>query len=86
MAIPADILMIYYLQYIDKGRANSLMMFMFGAILTSSSVNAFFYIGRLLGIIESMPFASIRSIVSNLFITSTAWVFVFFVAKLHKKD
>lgn len=83
-ALPADLMMIVYLNKIS-GEAKGNLLFVFVAIFLASFVNAAFYTLRFFYIIPSYPFANDRSIIVNFVLTALAWSFVFLVRKLNRR-
>lgn len=83
-ALPADVMMIRYLNKIN-GEAKSNLLFMFVAILLASLLNAGYYSLRFFDIIKPYPYANGRSIIVNFVLTALAWSFVFLVRKINDK-
>jgi len=83
-ALPADVMMIRYLNKID-GEAKGNLLFMFIAIFLASLFNALYYTLRFFDLISPHPLANKRSVFVNFVLTALAWSFVFLVKKLNNR-
>lgn len=91
IALPADIMMIYYLMKENPLNARAkgtkkILMLLFFSVFLASLFNTFYYLFRLWNLVENHPAANIRSLLTNLALSFIAWVFLIYVSRNEKEN
>lgn len=91
IALPAEIMMVYYLLKENPVNAKArgtrkVLTILFFSIFLASFFNTLYYLFRVMQIIETHPTANIKGLFTNLMLSFIAWTFLIYVSQKDKED